>query len=146
MSATDASQQANRAGMDPKRLVVVSYLVFGLVIALFVGHLLEQVAARFGVPNSRVLEGLDWKLTDVAGVVLTAGAGFFCWFNPKVRTESLDVANELMRVTWPSWEETRLSTYAVVVASLVAAGVLFGIDQFAYRLMIEWLPILWGKL
>jgi len=146
MSASDASQQANRAGMDPKRLVVVSYLVFGLVIALFLGHVLEQLVARFGLPNGRVLEGLDWKATDVAGVVVTLGAGLFCWFNPKVRTQSLDVANELMRVTWPSWEETRLSTFAVVVASLVASIVLFGIDRFSYELMIEWLPSLWSKL
>ncbi len=146
MSASDASQQANRAGMDPKRLVVVSYLVFGLVITLFLAHVLDQIAARFGLPNARVLEGLDWKYTDVLGLVVTLGTGIFCWVNEKVRTTSLEIANELMRVTWPSWEETRLSTYAVVFASLVAALVLFGIDSLSYKLMIDWLPTLWGKL
>jgi preprotein translocase subunit SecE len=35
---------------------------------------------------------------------------------------------------------------AVVVASLVAAGVLFGIDTLAYKMMVDWLPTLWGKL
>jgi preprotein translocase subunit SecE len=51
-----------------------------------------------------------------------------------------------MRVTWPSWEETKVSTIAVVVASLVAGVVLFCIDSLSYKLMVEWLPALWGKL
>ena len=146
MSATDASQQANRAGMDPKRLVVVAYLVFGLVIMLFLSHLLDMVAGRFGVPNGRLLEGLDFKLTDIAAFLITVGAGVFSWVNERTHAISLDVANELMRVTWPSWEETRLSTMAVVFASLIAAVVLYGIDMLSYKLMIDWLPTLWGKL
>ena len=155
MSASDASQQANRAGMDPKRLVVVGYLVFGIVILMFLSHgfiggtqpgILEALAARFGVPNPKLGEGLDFKLTDLIAAVLVIGGGFFAWTNPKSHTVSLEVANELMRVTWPSWDETRLSTLAVVVASLVAAIVLFGIDSLSYKLMIDWLPTLWGKL
>ena len=51
-----------------------------------------------------------------------------------------------MKVTWPTWAETRVSTLAVVVASLVAAVLLFGIDTLAYKLMVEWLPAVWGKL
>jgi preprotein translocase subunit SecE len=82
----------------------------------------------------------------VLGVVLAAGLGIFSYVNPKIRTLSNEVASELMKVTWPSWEETRVSTTAVVVASMVAAVVLFGIDTLAYKLMVDWLPALWGKL
>ncbi len=155
MSASDASQQANRAGMDPKRLVVVGYLVFGIVILMFLSHgfiggtqpgILEALAARFSVPNPKLGEGLDFKVTDLIALVLVVGGGFFAWTNAKSHAVSLEVANELMRVTWPSWDETKLSTLAVVVASLVAAIVLFGIDSLSYKLMIDWLPTLWGKL
>ncbi len=146
MSATDASQQANRAGMDPKRLVVVAYLVFGIIIALFMGHLFEVAAARLGIGNGRPIDGLDWKWTDVLGIVVTAGAVFYCWTNEKVRNLALETATELMRVTWPSWHETRVSTFAVVISSLIAAVVLFFIDTLAYKLMVDWLPYIWGKL
>ncbi len=155
MSASDASQQANRAGMDPKRLVVVGYLVFGIVILMFLSHgfiggtqpgILEALAARFSVPNPKLGEGLDFKVTDLVALVLVVGGGFLAWTNAKSHAVSLEVANELMRVTWPSWDETKLSTLAVVVASLVAAIVLFGIDSLSYKLMIDWLPTLWGKL
>ena len=58
----------------------------------------------------------------------------------------IETASELMRVTWPSWEETKVSTIAVIVASLVAGVILFFIDTLSYKLMVEWLPMFWGKL
>ena len=146
MSASDASQQANRSGMDPTRLVVISYLVFALILTLFFEHLLDLVFARLGVRNHELVDGLGWRLTTLLGVVLAFGGAIFSWMNPKTKAVSLEVANELMRVTWPSWEETRVSTMAVVVASVIAAAVLFGIDSLSYKLMVDWLPALWGKL
>jgi preprotein translocase subunit SecE len=147
MSATEASQQANRAGMDPKRLVVIGYLVFGLVFALFLGNMLELAGARLGLGNWQIIDGLsESKWTNVLALVLTIGLGAFLWTNPKSKTVSLEIASELMRVTWPSWEETRVSTVAVVVASLIAAVVLFGIDTLSYKLIVDWLPGIWGKL
>jgi preprotein translocase subunit SecE len=146
MSGSEASQQANRAGMDPKRLVVIAYLVFGFIIILFLDHLFEQVLARFGMTNRVLIEGPDWRVSTLASAVLTIGGGFYAWFNPKSRAISVEVATELMRVTWPSWEETRISTFAVVIASVVAAVILFGIDSFSYKVMVDWLPSLWSKL
>jgi preprotein translocase subunit SecE len=146
MSTSEASQQANRAEMDPKRLAVVAYLVLGLVTALFLGHILELVFAQLGISNARILEGLDFRVGEIASAVVTIGAGVGCWFNPRVRSISVETASELMRVTWPSWDETRVSTIAVIVASLIAGVLLFGIDSLAYRFMVDWLPHLWGKL
>jgi preprotein translocase subunit SecE len=145
--ADQASEQANRAGMSPGRLVVLFYLAAGIVLALFLGKVLALVFAEVGLGDkSDALESIGLSPTQVLGVVLAAGIGIFCFMNAKTRTISNEVASELMKVTWPSWEETRLSTTAVVVASLVAAVVLFGIDTLAYKLMVDWLPTLWGKL
>ena len=146
MSGTEASQQANRAQMDPKRLVVVCYLVFGIIIALFFGHILELIFATLNLANARVVEGLDFKAADIIGIVLAGGLGGWAWTNPRTNTLSMEVATELMRVTWPTWDETRVSTLAVVLASLIAAMILFGMDTFSYKLMVDWLPHLWGKL
>ena len=146
MSASDASQQANRAEMDPRRLVVISFLVFGIILALFFSHLLEMVLAQLNVANAQAIEGTDIRLVNVLGVVLAGGLGVVAWRNQRLKALSLEVATELMRVTWPTWEETRISTVAVVVASLVAAVILFGMDTLSYKMMVEWLPALWGKL
>ena len=146
MSVTEASQQANRAEMDPRRLVVVSYLVFGLILTMFLGKVVELLMGRIGVTNGEIIAGTQIKLADVLGFVLTAGGAAYAWTNARVKGLSLEVATELMRVTWPSWEDVRVSTIAVVVASLVAAVLLFGMDTLSYNLMVKWLPAVWGKL
>jgi len=133
--------------MSPGRLVVLFYLAAGVVVALFLGKVLGLVFAEVGLGDkSDALESIGLTPTQVLGVLLAGGIGVFCYANAKTRTISNEVASELMKVTWPSWEETRTSTTAVVVASLVAAVVLFGIDTVAYKLMVDWLPALWGKL
>lgn len=147
MSANDATQQANRSAMDPKRLVVVFYLVFGLVFALFLDHVLDTVWAKAGWSNkAETLDSVGWRITTVLGVVLSAATCIAAFMVEKPRTVSLEIATELMKVTWPSWDETRVSTIAVVLASIIAATLLYGIDFMSYKVMVDWIPAVWGKL
>ncbi|NOK18141.1 preprotein translocase subunit SecE [Corallococcus carmarthensis] len=145
-TASEASQQANRSGIDPKRLVVIFYLVAGIVLALFLEHVFGLLWSRFGWSDVELFEGLGWRVSTLVGYVSALALVLAAYFNPRTHALSIDVASELMKVTWPSWSETRASTMAVVVASLVAAVLLFCIDTVAYNLMVEWLPALWGKL
>lgn len=144
-TAPEASQQANRAGMDPKRLVVIFYLATGVILALFFDHVLQIVWGKLGWRNTEI-GGLSWTTTGILGVVLALASVVSALAHPRTRQLSIEVASELMKVTWPTWSETRVATMAVVIASLVAAVILFGIDNLSYRLMVEWLPSLWGKL
>lgn len=143
MSVTEASQQANRAEMDPRRLVVISYLVFGLISTLFFARLVELLFGQIGLSDKEIISGTSIKLANAIGFVLTAGLAVYAWTNVRLKTLSMEVASELMRVTWPSWEDVRVSTIAVVMASLVAALLLFGMDTLSYELMVEWLPAAW---
>ncbi|MBJ6765178.1 preprotein translocase subunit SecE [Myxococcaceae bacterium JPH2] len=145
-TASEASQQANRSGMDPKRLVVIFYLVAGIVLALFLEHVFGLLWARVGWNDRELFEGLGWRVSSLVGYLLALALVVGAYVNPKSHALSVDVATELMKVTWPSWSETRASTLAVVVASVVAAVLLFFIDTVAYNLMVEWLPAVWGKL
>ena len=145
-NASEATQQANRAGMDPLRLVLGFYLVGTAILGLFFAHVLTVLWARFGWPNAEVLSGIDLDVPSLLGYVLAIGLGVFCWVNPSVKARALESASELMKVTWPTWAETRVSTIAVVIASLVAAIILFGFDTLAYQIMVDWLPTLWGRL
>jgi preprotein translocase subunit SecE len=141
-TATEATEQANRAEMDPKRLVVISYLVFGLIAALFFGKLVEMLFAQFSIPNAELLAGSGIRTGTLVGFALAAGVAAYCWTSQKIHGLSMEVATELMKVTWPSWEEVRVSTIAVVVASLVAGTLLFGMDALSYKVIVEWLPVL----
>ena len=145
-AASEASQQANRSGMDPKRLVVIFYLLAGLIFAVFMDHVCGLLWGRAGWSDPTIIDGLDWQVSTLVGVLLAAAAVVGAYLNPKSHTLSLDVASELMKVTWPTWEETKTSTFAVIVASVVAAVLLFVIDTVAYKMMVDWIPALWGKL
>jgi preprotein translocase subunit SecE len=107
---------------------------------------LGLVWARFGWGDPVLIEGLDWQVSTLVGYLLAVGLVAGTWFTPKSNALAIDIASELMKVTWPTWSETRASTVAVVVASVVAAVILFCIDTVAYNLMVEWLPAVWGKL
>jgi preprotein translocase subunit SecE len=145
-AASEASQQANRSGMDPKRLVVIFYLIAGLIFALFLEHVCGLIWGRAGWSDPTVIEGVDWQVSTLVGFVLAAGLAIGAYVHPKTHALSIEVASELMKVTWPSWAETKASTLAVIVASVVAAVLLFFIDTLAYNLMVEWIPSIWGKL
>jgi preprotein translocase subunit SecE len=145
-AASEASQQANRSGMDPKRLVVIFYLLTGLIFAVFLDHVCGLVWGRAGWSDPTIIDGLDWQVSTLVGVLLAAAAAVGAYVHPKSHALSLDVASELMKVTWPTWEETKNSTVAVIVASVVAAVLLFVIDTVAYKMMVDWIPSIWGKL
>jgi len=121
-------------------------MVFGLVLALFLENMLAVLFARIGVSDVDVVEGLGWQVSTLLGVIMSAATLVAAWMNPRGQQLSLEVAAELMKVTWPSWDETRVATFAVIIASAIAAVVLFGIDTVAAKLMVDWLPVLWGKL
>ena len=140
-TATEASQQANRSGMDPKRLVVIFYLIAGIVLMLFLAHVFD----RFDWANKELFEG-GFNRSGLVGFLIAAALAIAAYRHPTTHALSIDVASELMKVTWPTWQETRTSTMAVVVASVVAAVILFCIDTLAYKLMVDWIPLVWGKL
>ena len=109
MSASEASQQANRAEMDPRRLVVVSYLVFGIVLVLFFGKMIELAFGAFSVNNGELLTGTGIKTANVIGFLITAGLAGYAWTSPRIKSLSLEVATELMRVI-ASGDAARLQT------------------------------------
>ncbi len=110
--------------MTNQRLVGITYAAFGLVIALFVGHLVGS----FGISalNQPILGQQDWLWSDAIGAVIGIAAVIVAWRTPKFYEQSLEIAAELRRVTWPTFPETRASTIAVIIATSVA-GIILGL-------------------
>src|SRR5437899_6251041 len=100
-TGTEASQQANRAGMDPRRLVVIFYLVGTIILALFFGHVIKPIWGNIGWHDERLFGLEDWTTTNVVGALLAVAVAVGCYLHPRTKTLSLEVASELMKVTWP---------------------------------------------
>jgi len=146
MAANEASEKANRAKMDPKRLLALVFLALGAVLALFLGRIFDLFWAWMGWSNPPLFAGLGWRLTSLMGFILAAGAVGWAYLAKRPREYAEEAASELMRVVWPPWAEVRVSTMAVVITAFVAAAFFFVVDTLSYEIMVEWLPRLWELL
>jgi len=117
--------------LGPERWVQFGFIASGFVLFFVVDKLATLIWEQFAEP--------DPMITAVsAGVVGLLGA-FFAYRHPQSRKLADEVVGELAQVTWPSRDETYVSTIVVVVTSVVAAvytGVLDGlwsaITDFVY--------------
>jgi preprotein translocase subunit SecE len=126
--------------MTNNRLVALSTVVFGLLAGIFLEHVF---LALFGLlsatqPLTTTLfqlplgpgEPKDVSWATVLGLAIGAGLFAYLYKKPGTRTVADEIAAELRKVTWPSLEETRAATIAVIVASLIAAVLLGFFDVF----------------
>ncbi len=117
-------------GIEPKRMVVIFYVLAAVVIGFFLEKVLGLVFgyARWADP---AILGEDWTLTTLLGFGIAAVAAVVLWRQPRANAVSLEVAGELKKVTWPTMRETRAATVAVVVATFVAA-VILGVFDYVW--------------
>ncbi|OFV80509.1 MAG: preprotein translocase subunit SecE [Acidobacteria bacterium RBG_16_64_8] len=116
------------AGIDPRRMVVVFYVLAALALGVFLEKILG-LAFSYTRWNDPAVFGEDWTLTTIIGFALAATAALVVWRMPKTQTVSLEIAGELKKVTWPTLRETRAATVAVVVATAIAAVILGAFDS-----------------
>jgi len=120
-------------GVDPKRIVAIFFFFAAIVIGIFLERVLA-IAFSYARWSDFAVFGDDWTLTTVLGYAVAAAVAAAAWRTPRIRAVSLQVAQELERVTWPSWRETRASTVAVIVFTFVAAALLGVFDLVWARL------------
>lgn len=144
MDAATSTGNPAAGKLEPRRMVGIAYFSFALAGGMFLSHVIGAIlaAVRWGDPSLLGIEELT--VSAVVGFGLAIGAVVYCWVNPTVRTAALDVATELNRVTWPSLAETRVSTVAVIIASVVSSLVLFGFDFASSKVMTVWVPTALG--
>ena len=130
--------------MEPRRMVGIAFFGFAFAGGMFLGHLIGAVFHALRLNDPALLGVDDLTLSAVIGFALSVGAAVYCWLRPPIRAAALDVATELKRVTWPSLAETRVSTVAVIVASVVSSLVLFGFDFASSKVMTVWVPAALG--
>jgi preprotein translocase subunit SecE len=119
--------------MDPKRLVLVFFVVAAIALAVFLERLIGFTFSVFRIADPAVL-GEDWTLSTVIGYGIALVAALVVWRSAKIQRLGLEVAGELKKGTWPSLRETRAATVAVVVATFIAAVILGAFDFVWARL------------
>lgn len=113
--------------MRQKTWVGLFFIVAGLVVALVLGLALQSLFASLRVTDTEIL-GERVTLTRVLAILVAGGAAIGCYLWPKSKSFVDHVMEELDKVNWPSWGETKVNTAVVIVFSVISAVILGAFD------------------
>ncbi len=124
--------------MTTQRILLLSYLILGVLLALVLEHLLSGSLGGIGALSflNRTVFDTERLWSKVGGFVLAGGIAAYCWRDPRVKAPATQVVEEMQRVTWPTLAETRAATYAVIIATLVCAAML-GLFDYGWGALTE---------
>lgn len=117
--------------MQVKRYVnmafVLGALLAWMMLSPFFAWLIELIAPAWDKP----LIGVGFRVSNVLGLVGASVFAIWAWTNENVYGQAIEIGNELSKVTWPKWEETRISTIVVIVTTLIVA-IILGLFDFVW--------------
>ena len=126
--------------MTNSRIVTIAYVFFGLLAGFFLEHLFISIFGTFSLtqPMTTTMftvplgpgEPKEFSWATIIGLAISIGGFLYAYRNPAAQTFSEEIVAELRKTTWPTLEETRAATIAVIVASLIAASLLGLFDVF----------------
>lgn len=100
--------------LGPERWVQFGFIALAFVIFFVVDKITFEVWRRFAQPDA-IASGA------VAAILGLIGA-LFAYRHPQSRKLADEVVAELSQVTWPTRDETYISTVVVVITSVIAAA------------------------
>ena len=107
--------------MSVTRAVNLSFVATGILLWLIsvdlYAFVFEIVGRRFDIQ----LIGQEFVLSDLLGILTGIVGAAALKRHEKVNTLAHEIANELSKVTWPTWPETRSSTVVVIIVTLICA-------------------------
>ena len=114
--------------MGVARYVNMAFVATGLlawvVLADFFKWSIELVGPSY---NSQII-GHNFRLAELIGLILALGMTIIARRNERIHTFVMEAGNELSKVTWPSWPETKVATAVTIVVTVIIAVILEGFD------------------
>ncbi|HHO54670.1 MAG TPA: preprotein translocase subunit SecE [Deltaproteobacteria bacterium] len=108
--------------MSKQRYVMLAFIIGSILVGLTLQSAIVSAFAQFAWPDNRLGGVLN---TSTSLSILGAGLTFFILIRTKRALNfSSEVVGELVRVTWPSRDETVRASTTVVLTTLLTAALL----------------------
>lgn len=120
--------------MSVARYVNLSFVAIGVLAYLILSELFTAFIEIFGTGANMALLGHNFRLAELLAMLAAVGVAVALKRSDKVSSYALEVGNELSKVTWPTWSETKLATIVVIVTTVVIS------------LLLGVLDLVWGAL
>lgn len=111
-----------------KRLVNLFFGASTLLAWLVLGSVLSAVLGLVGFRDYHIL-GKQFTSSTLLGALAALALFAWAWRHPRLKPFVHEVADELVKVTWPTWEETRNQTRVTIVVTVIIAVILWVFDQ-----------------
>jgi preprotein translocase SecE subunit len=110
--------------MNIVRYVNIAFVAAGLLAWVVMADVYVALFDWFAPTQNYDLLGSDFMTSDLLGLVTGIVVATILWTHNGIRKWGTDVATELSHVTWPGFNETRQSTFVVIVVSIVVSLIL----------------------
>jgi preprotein translocase subunit SecE len=106
-----------------KRIVQFAYGAGTFLAAVLFSRLFGSIFGLVGARDPQLL-GKDFTLTTLLAGVSAVVLLLWTWRHARIRPLAHEVADELVKVTWPTWDETKTNGRITVAVSIVVALIL----------------------
>lgn len=114
--------------MGIARYVNLSFVAVGLILYVILGGLFGAILEMFGSSMNAQVLGSNFRVGHLLAMVVSIGVAIALRRSEKIHTWAMEVGNELSKVTWPTWKDTRRATWVVIVTTLIIAAILGLLD------------------
>ncbi|MCA9626104.1 MAG: preprotein translocase subunit SecE [Myxococcales bacterium] len=111
-----------------KRMVNLFFAASTLLAWVIMAKLFALIFATAGVRDAHIL-GKQFTSTTLLAAFGAVSLLVYTWRHERARPLVNEVADELVKVTWPTWEETKNNSKVTVVVTLIIALILWLFDQ-----------------
>lgn len=129
--STEASKIPGMGNSDQRRWVIFAQFAIAASIWWSLAQALTLLYRAASIPAFTPFGVAD---SHWAAFAIVGAAFIYTLRNPIAQEFADDVFVELRKVTWPSWKETRQSTFVVIVTVFIVGLILGGFD------------LIWAKL
>jgi|LauGreDrversion4_2_1035121.scaffolds.fasta_scaffold342630_2 preprotein translocase subunit SecE len=125
MSSTSRTVDQAQALQD--RLKRGFYFLATLVAAVFYTKLVAAIFSALSIKDMALL-GRGFTLSTAYALGLTALTMWYALTAPRARLFIDEVAQELVKVSWPTFDESKLQTFQTAVTTTIIAVILYTFD------------------
>ena len=105
--------------------VALFFVVTGLLSAYVFHRVFGSLFSVLNISNESLIGSSDrFTLSTVCGTLAAGALAVVLYTTGRTRTLVVECFEELYKVNWPAWTETKVNTLVVIVTSVVAAAIL----------------------
>lgn len=114
--------------MGIARYVNLSFVAAGLLLYAVLGAFFSVVIELFGSSANAQVLGNNFRVAHLVALVVATITAVQLRRSSRVHAWAMEVGNELAKVTWPTWADTKKATWVVIATTLVIAALLGLLD------------------